>query len=137
MFAHEYHHKAWGHHWFVLQGGQGVEGTLLEMMIIEGQADLFAENLFPDLKPQWNQPFAEEVEAALWNRLQPALASTDQQEHGLYLFGNESEGLPWCVGYSFGRVIVADYLSKHPDLSFSGLIKVAPKAIFAGSRFNK
>jgi len=135
VFAHEYHHKAWGHYWFVLQGGQGIEGTLLDLLVNEGQADLFAESLFPDLKPQWNQSFDEQTEAILWERLKSVLNSRDQNVHDLYLFGNESEGIPWCMGYSFGKAIVTDYLLNHPNITFPELIEVSPKEIFAGSRF--
>ena len=134
VFAHEYHHKAWGHYWFVLQGGQGVGRTLLDLLVNEGQADLFSESLFPDLKPQWNRSFDEEMEAKLWKRLKPVLNSTDLKVHQLYLFGNENEGIPWCMGYSFGRAIVANYLLNYPDITFSELIKITPKEIFAANR---
>ena len=130
-----YNHKAWGHYWYVLQGGQGACGSLLEHLITEGQADLFSESLFPSLKPQWNQPFDEEMETILWERLKPVLDSTDHNVHVLYTFGNESEGLPWCMGYSFGKAIVADYIANHPNITFPELIKIPHKEIFAGSRF--
>lgn len=136
VFAHEYHHNIWGHNWFVLRGGQGYEGTFLEYMITEGQADLFAESLFSDLIPQWNRPFNNETETMLWNRVKPILFSKDQQIHSTYMFGNEKEGLPWCMGYSLGRTIIADYLQKNPNISFSELIEVSAKKIFEASRFN-
>lgn len=136
MFAHEYHHNIWGHNWFVIRRGQGYEGTFLEYMITEGQADLFAERLFPDLIPQWNRPFDSETETTLWDRVKPVLFSKDQQIHSAYMFGNENEGLSWCMGYSFGRTIVADYLQKNPNISFSELIDVPAKKIFEASRFN-
>ena len=135
VFAHEYHHNAWGHYWFAVQGGQGVDGSLLEQLIIDGQADLFSESLFPNLKPKWNQPFETKLEAELWERLKPILNSTDQGVHALYMFGNENEGLPWCMGYTFGKAIVADYLANHPNVTFPELIKIPHKEIFAGSRF--
>ncbi len=49
VFAHEYHHSVWGYNWFVIKGGQGLEGSFLEYMLNEGQADAFAESLFPQL----------------------------------------------------------------------------------------
>jgi uncharacterized protein YjaZ len=52
------------------------------------------------------------------------------------MFGNEKEGLPWCMGYSFGKAIVADYLQNHPSISFTELIDVSAREILSGSRFS-
>ena len=136
VFAHEYHHNIWGYNWFVLNGGQGIEGTFLEYMSTEGQADLFAEHLFPHLVPQWNRPFDSETEKALWENIKPILFSTDPAILGVYMFGDESKGVPWCLGYSFGRAIVGDYIQKHPGMSFDNLIKTPPIDILNGSRFS-
>ena len=134
VFAHEYHHNIWGHNWYVLRGGKGLEGTFLEYMITEGQADLFAMSLFPNSVPQWNQPFDTEKERMLWARINPILHSTDPEIHAAYMFGNDEKGLPWCVGYSFGRAIVSDYLQKHA-MSFSQLMNIPARQIFEESRF--
>jgi uncharacterized protein YjaZ len=134
VFAHEYHHNIWGHNWFVARGGKGLEETFLEYMITEGQADLFAMSLFPDLVPQWNQSFDAEKENKLWERIKPILYSTDHETHATYMFGNTEKELPWCIGYSFGRIIVEDFLHKHP-MSFSELLNVPAKQIYGLCRF--
>jgi len=136
VFAHEYHHNLWGHNWFILRGGQGVEGTFLESMITEGEADLFAESLFPELIPQWNRPFDSQTEKTLWERIKPVLFNTDPEIHAAYMFGDESKGLPWCMGYSFGKMIVTDYMKKHNNLSFSKLLDIPATQIFEKSRFH-
>ena len=133
-FAHEYHHNIWGHNWYVLRGGKDLDGSFLQHMITEGQADLFAMSLFPDLVSQWNQPFDTEEEKILWARIKPILYSTNHKTHGDYMFGNEGKGLPWCMGYSFGRMIVADYLQKNA-MTFSQLLNIPAKQVFEGSRF--
>ncbi|MCL2377466.1 MAG: DUF2268 domain-containing protein, partial [Defluviitaleaceae bacterium] len=137
VFAHEYHHNIWGHNWFVLRGGEGIEGTLLEAMIAEGQADLFAASLFPDLIPAWNRPFDAETERVLWGRIKPVLFSTDPKIHAAYMFGAESAGLPWCMGYSFGQAIVKDFMERHPVVSFLGLLDVSAREIFGGGKYGK
>lgn len=136
VFAHEYHHNAWGYNHYVLHGGRDVQGTFLEFMITEGQADLFAESLFPGLIPKWNRPFDGDTEAALWERVKQVLLSKEHEIHSLYMFGDEKKGLPWCMGYSFGRAIVSDYISKNPQISFSELIDIPVNEIFEASRFN-
>ena len=129
VFAHEYHHNVWGYRHFVLRGGKDSDSSFLEYMITEGQADLFAESLFPELVPQWNRPFDNATENSLWERVKPVLASTDHEIKSTYMFGKEDEGLPWCMGYSFGRRIVTDYLKKHTDVTFSALIDISAKQI--------
>jgi len=137
VFAHEYHHNIWGHNWFVLRGGHGISGTLLESMITEGQADLFAESLFPDLIPKWNRSFDVKEEKVLWELIKPVLFDADTNKHTAYMFGDESRGLPWCMGYSFGRMIVKDYMQKHPEMSFSELLDIPAVQIFEGSKYGK
>ncbi|MCL2235843.1 MAG: DUF2268 domain-containing protein [Defluviitaleaceae bacterium] len=130
VFAHEYHHNIWGHHWYVQRGGEGLTGSFLEYMITEGQADLFAMSLFPGLSPSWNQPRDD----VYWNEIKPILHSTDQAVHAKYMFGDKDEGLPWCLGYSFGRTIVEDFLHSNP-MTFSELLNVPSKEIFKASRY--
>lgn len=136
VFAHEYHHSIWGHNWFSVRGGQGVDGSFLEYMLNEGQADLFAESLFPQLHPQWNRLPNNVSEQMLWEKFKPILSSTDQQIHRKFMFGNEAEKLPWCIGYVFGRLIVSDYMQNHKNLSFIDLINTPAMDILQGSKYN-
>ena len=134
VFAHEYHHNIWGQYWYVVQGGKDLDGSFLEYMITEGQADLFAMSQYPDLTPLWNKIFDADTEAVLWDKIKPVLNSTDPTIHNEYMFGDIEKGLPWCVGYSFGRMIVEDFLKKQP-MPFSELFNVPAKQIFGMSRF--
>lgn len=128
VFAHEYHHSVWGHHWYVLNGG--LEGNFLEYMISEGQADAFAKSLFPGLQPQWLRAFTECEETDVWDKLKPVLFSTDRDGFTKYMFGEEESGLPWCTGYTVGHLMVSRYLELHPNLSFTDLIAVHPREIW-------
>ena len=95
---------------------------------------MFAMSLFSDLTPQWNQPFDAEKEKALWEQIKPILYSTDPTAHSDFMFGNKEKDLPWCLGYSFGRMVVEDFLKKQP-MSFSELLNIPAKQIFEMSRF--
>jgi uncharacterized protein YjaZ len=121
IFAHEYHHGVFGYNAWV--NGMQLNGAFYEGMIGEGQADAFAESLFPGLVPQWNRPFDRKIEAELWERLKADPSFAD------------SKGAPWCMGYALGRAIIADFLEKNPDISFSALINIPPVDILNGSRF--
>jgi len=126
IFAHEYHHGVWGYtQW---RNGIGMDEGFYNGMIIEGQADLFAESIFPELIPQWNRPLSNETE--LWERVK-----TDSTIHEASMFGDETKGLPWCMGYSLGRAIVSDYMKNHPNKSFMDLTNTKLTDILNGSRF--
>ncbi|WP_040951002.1 DUF2268 domain-containing putative Zn-dependent protease [Gorillibacterium massiliense] len=131
VFGHEYHHSVWGHHWYVLNGG--LEGNFLEYIINEGQADAFAKSLFPDLQPQWLSVLTRSEETDLWDKMKPILYSTDRDDFEKYMFGDEKIGLPWCIGYTFGNLVVNSYLDLHPHVSLTELIAVHPKEILNGS----
>lgn len=131
VFAHEYHHSVWGHHWYVVNGG--LEGNFLEYMVNEGQADAFAKSLFPDLQPQWLSSLTRSEETNLWDEMKSILFSTDRNEFEKYMFGDEENGLPWCIGYRFGNLMVNSYLRSHPQVSYPELIAVHPKEILNGS----
>jgi uncharacterized protein YjaZ len=135
VFAHEYHHSVWGHHWYGMRGGQDLEGSFLEYMLNEGQADWFAESLFPTLQPQWNRLAEHDSEEELWAKLKPVLFSKDPDLHNTFMFGDEAEGLPWCVGYVFGRLIVGSYLQANPSHTPTDLLHTPTRDILQGSRF--
>ncbi len=126
VFAHEFHHSVWGYYWYVQKGGQGLQGNLLEHLITEGQADAFACSLFPDLKPSWIFDI-EQAYPTLWSEIENTFDSTDHEVIQRYTFGDESAGLPWCIGYSVGSRLVNRYMSHHPDTSFANLLGVHPQ----------
>lgn len=130
VFSHEYHHSVWGHYWYVCNGG--LDGTFLEYAVSEGQADLFAMSLFPDLKPQWITPLDQEQETDWWNKVKPVMFSTDRRLFDRYMFGDEKEGLPWCMGYTIGNRIVSRYLAAHPQVTLTELVAVHPREILRG-----
>jgi len=118
-----------------MREGNGIDGTFLEYLINEGQADLFAMRLHPELEPEWNRGFDEETEVKLWAKIEPILYSTDRDIHAKYMFGSEELDLPWCMGYSFGRMIVEDFMLQNPEITFSELITIRASEIFEASRF--
>ena len=83
------------------------------------------------------RPFDDEIEDMLWKRIKPVIFNTDHETHEAYMFGDKNRGLPWCLGYSFGRSIVKDYMQKHPDISFLKLLDVSAKEIFEEGRYDK
>jgi len=135
VIAHEYHHSVWGHNWYVLRGN--ANGTLLEYIISEGQADSYAKSLYGQLEPRWLNTLTEDQEKLYWDKYLHVLDSTDRSEHHSYMFGDSLLGLPWCIGYYFGYEIVKSYLMNNPQVNYSELIDIEPYTILNNSRFSK
>ena len=109
VFAHEYHHTVWGNYWFMLHGGE-LENKFIDSLIIDGEADHFALELYPNLKPQWLFGLSEEEIRALWTNRYKNIVESQQVDYATYMFGNEEEHIPWCAGYAIGYILVQEYL---------------------------
>lgn len=109
VFAHEYHHAVWGGYWFVTHGGE-LENRFIDSLIIDGEADSFARELFPALKPLWLFGMTEDECNAIWERTYKALAEKTDVDYALYMFGSEEKDIPWCAGYAVGYMLVQKYL---------------------------
>lgn len=133
VLAHEHHHSVWGYHYFYLQGHQKM--PLLASLVCEGQADRFANGLFPGANPPWIQPFPEQQELELWARVRPCLAGDDPDEYARFMFRDEAGGIPANTGYRIGYQLVHSYCQSHPEIPLLDLIDISPEEILAGSRF--
>ncbi len=132
VFAHEYYHSVWGHHWFVKKQGAGLKNNLLEMIINEGEADYFATTLHPGINPQWLSS-DEQVIKESWNALKNALDEQDQSRFDKYMFGSEEENIPWAAGYKVGYHCVSLYMTKLGSADFNALLNTVPDNIFSNA----
>lgn len=110
VFAHEYHHTVWGNYWFVLHHGE-LENRFIDSLVIDGEADCFATQLNPALKPQWLFGLSEETVRCLWEEKYKVIAQSTEVDYASYMFGNEKIGIPWCAGYAVGYWLVRKYLT--------------------------
>lgn len=128
VVAHEYHH-------LVLFDRDVVERplTLLEVLLIEGRADLFASGLYPDLTPAWTRVLTLEQEARQWQRMQPQLDTTARSTLRGFMFGNGST--PRWTGYTIGLRIMESLLVYRPDLEVEGWTVMTAREILSESRY--
>jgi uncharacterized protein YjaZ len=131
VLAHEYHHSAWGYHYFYLQGHTSAD--LLTTLLIEGQADWFAHALYPGLRPSWDYALTPAQEAGQWRRMQPHLASSDAALHAGFMFGDEHT--PWCTGYTIGYHIIEAYMRAHPGVLITDLFDKDAHELLADSGY--
>ena len=110
VFAHEYHHTVWGNYWFMLHSGE-LENKFINSLIIDGEADSFAMELYPALKPQWLFGMSEEEVSFIWDNKYKTIVESTEVDYVSYMFGNEELEIPWCAGYAVGYMLVQKYLS--------------------------
>ncbi|WP_416424319.1 DUF2268 domain-containing putative Zn-dependent protease [Pseudomonas sp. App30] len=113
MFAHELHHAA---RW----DGPGYGSTLGQVLVSEGLAGVFAQEVWGGCPEPWERVDVEVVRryvdmaAAYWDR--------EDYGHGAWFFGVGE--LPRWFGYSLGVGLVRRYLREHEGGSAAGLVGV-------------
>lgn len=133
VFAHEYHHTVWGNYWHVIHGGS--TGSLLETMLIDGQADSFAKSFNPSLNPKWISQVSIEQEKELWNKYYVKLLNETDYNYSKYMFGDDEACIPWCSGYFFGYKIVEHFKKHNPQIGFRDMIEMSSEDIFSMSNY--
>ena len=109
VFAHEYHHTVWGNYWFMLHAGE-LENKFIDSLVIDGEADSFAMELFPHLRPEWLFGLSLQETEELWETKYSQIVNEQEVDYTAYMFGNEEQNIPWCAGYAVGYRIVQNYL---------------------------
>jgi uncharacterized protein YjaZ len=114
MIAHEYHH-------LLRMKGAGYGRTLIEVIVSEGLAGRFAQELFKSDAEPWEctvpvtdlSPYAKRI---LADRDAPTFNYPE------WFFG--AGILPRWLGYTLGWEIVGDYLRRNADARPSGLARI-------------
>ena len=114
--------------------------TLLDAMIAEGIADVFAGQIFPDVKPHWTSgdPGATAPEGAgearIWPALRRHLRADDPNEIRRFISG-DGDRVPQWAGYVLGCRIVQAYLERHPSTRPANLVGMSGGSIFRESGY--
>ena len=125
VFAHEYHHTVWGNYWFMIHGGE-LENKFIDSLIIDGEADSFALELYPALRPQWLFGMMEEEIISIWEKKYRQVVEKTDVDYASYMFGNEEMGIPWCAGYAVGYMLVQKYL-RAANRSVADVLELKPE----------
>jgi len=133
VFAHEYHHCVWGNYWHVIKGGR--TKSLVESMLIDGQADAFAKSFNPSLNPKWISQISKEQEKKLWNKYYSKLLNETNVDYVKYMFGDTKAEIPWCAGYFFGYKIIESFKKYYPLTSVKEMIEMSSEEIYAMSNY--
>ena len=103
--------------------------TLLDVLVAEGLADVFATRLLKDTRPPWTDALAPKVEGRLWARVHRRFNVSDPTEIRRILFG-DNDRIPMWTGYTIGYRIVERYLKANPDAQPANLVGISASVIF-------
>ena len=139
--AHEYLHLVRNH--LLPRGVAGgrlvylkteVPETLLDVIVVEGIADAFARQLYPDLDPPWTHALDPAVEAGTWPKVRRRLSVSDPAEIRRILFG-DNDRIPQWTGYTIGNRIVQSYFRAHPGTEAPQLAGTPARNLFDASGY--
>ena len=127
--AHEYHHSVW-----ISRNFKTAEITPLEYIILEGKADAFAKELFPESNnPFWDM-FDRENEQRIWNLIRPEM---DQRNTGIndkIFYGTDD--IPYGSVYAIGFNMIKSFKRNNPGINDEELIDMSPEEILRLSKYD-
>ena len=108
--------------------------SLLDAMVAEGLADVFATHIHPDARPPWVDALSPELELRLWPRVRRRFGVSDPNEIRRVLFGDGDRIPPW-TGYTIGYRIVTRYLQVNPEVQPASLVGLPAAGILEASSY--
>lgn len=128
VLAHEYHHSVW-----MSRNFKRKDLSLIEYIIFEGRADVFAESLYPTVNVPWNSNLSKEKEIMVWEIIKDKVDSRDSDFNDRIMVGNKD--IPYSSGYCIGYNIVKKFIELHPNITTIGLIDMEPNIILEKSNY--
>lgn len=128
--AHEYHHSVWTSRNF-----KTADITPLEYIILEGKADLFIKEIFPESNnPFWDM-FDSENENRIWNLIKPKMNQRNTDINDKIFYG--SKEIPYGSVYAIGYSILKLFKENNPGITDLEIIDISPEKILHLSKYDE
>jgi len=121
--AHEYHHSTW-----ISRNWVSSDFSLIEYLIFEGRADMFASDLYGNMNNPLIKILSKQQETQVWRLIENEIFEKGHARINKVMFGDDM--IPFGSGYTIGFNIVKHYKQKNPTVSNLDLIDRDPKLIF-------
>ncbi|WMM24467.1 DUF2268 domain-containing putative Zn-dependent protease [Tissierella sp. MB52-C2] len=130
IIAHEYHHSV------SMDKDKERVFTMLDALLFEGRADLFANIVYPDLETSWTSLLPIIREKEIWNKIKENLNSVDYKYQREIMFGGV-KGIPTNCGYKIGYNIMQEFIKNNPDVSVEEWTGMKAEEIFEKSGYEE
>ena len=125
--AHEYHHTVF------METAVYTPYNLLEDIIVEGKATMFAEIIYPDVENPWNKSFSSKDENT-WKIFMDNLESSNSEVLDDFQNGNQWTGIPMWSNYTIGYQVMEKFLEHNPNLTIEEWTQMGSKDILEKSK---
>lgn len=126
--AHEYHHSTWTSRNWV-----SADFSLIEYLVFEGRADLFASEQFNTVTNPLTNFLSKDQESEIWEQIKNEIFEKGHDRINKVMFGTDN--IPFGSGYNIGFNIVRLYNEKNKSSMTQNLIDMDPKEIFERSEY--
>lgn len=128
--AHEYHHSVWTSRNF-----ETSEFTPLEYLVLEGRADSFAKELFPNTKHPFIKTLSKEQEKRVWGLIKLEMNVRNSEFNDKMMDGTKE--IPTGSVYSIGFNIIESFKINNPQIDDKELIDMTPEQILLLSKYDE
>jgi len=128
--AHEYHHSVWTSRNF-----ETSSFTPLEYLLLEGRADSFAKELFPDTKHPFIKTLDKDREERVWALIKFEMHTRDSELNDKLMSGTHD--IPTGSVYSIGYNIIESFKINNPQITDRELIDMSPDQILLLSKYDE
>ena len=126
--AHEYHHSTWcSRNWV------SADFSLIEYIVFEGQADLFASEQYNTVSNPLTNFLTKDQESEIWGFIKNEIFDKGHDRINKVMFGTDK--IPFGSGYNIGFNIVRFFKEKNPASSTRELMDINPKEVFEHSGY--
>lgn len=126
--AHEYHHSTWcSRNWV------SADFSLIEYIVFEGQADLFASEQYNTVSNPLTNFLTKDQESEIWGFIKNEIFDKGHDRINKVMFGTDQ--IPFGSGYNIGFNIVRLFKEKNPASSTRELMDINPKEVFEHSGY--
>jgi uncharacterized protein YjaZ len=126
--AHEYHHSTWcSRNWV------SADVSLIEYLVFEGRADLFASELYKNVSSPLTNFLTRDLESEIWRLIAGEITEKGHDRINEVMFGTDN--IPFGSGYNIGFNIVRLFKEKNPASLTRDLIDMDPDEIFENSGY--
>ena len=127
--AHEYHHSTWTSRNWV-----SADFSLLDYLVLEGRADLFAKELYNTVTNPLTDFLTLEQESEIWMLIKNEIFEEGHERINQVMFGTDK--IPFGSGYNIGFNIVRHFKENNPETVPQNLIDLDPEEILIRSGYN-